>query len=84
MLIIPPTKYQLWANFRAKEIKKFLGLLSLFDIILNTKMIFDEWRKNLFIPIFKINVKHKCLNYRGINLICDTLKLWKSIIDYRL
>ena len=45
----------------------------------------DKWRKSLLVPIFKnTGDAQECANYRGIKLMCHTLKLWERIIEHRL
>jgi hypothetical protein len=45
----------------------------------------DEGRQTILVPIFKNkgNVQSGT-NYRGINLMSHTLKLWERIIEYLL
>ena len=73
------------------EVWKFLGMRAvvfltvLFNDILQSKKMPDEWRKSTLIPIFKgkgdVQV---CANYRGIKLTSHTLKIWERVIDRRL
>ena len=46
----------------------------------------DEWRKNILVPIYKNKGDiQSCTNYRGIKLMCHTMKkLWATVIDHRL
>ncbi|KAL0906290.1 hypothetical protein M5K25_024773 [Dendrobium thyrsiflorum] len=73
------------------EVWKCLGedgiswLTKLFNIILKTKKMTDEWRKSVLIPIFKNKGDAQdCANYRGIKLMCHTLKLWERVMEHRL
>ncbi|NAV33007.1 hypothetical protein EE071_28380 [Klebsiella pneumoniae] len=73
------------------EVCKCLGdqgiswLTKLFNIILKTKKMPDEWRKSVLVPIFKNKGDaQECANYRGIKLMCHTLKLWERVIEHRL
>ncbi|KAL0906721.1 hypothetical protein M5K25_025237 [Dendrobium thyrsiflorum] len=73
------------------EVWKCLGedgiswLTKLFNIILKTKKMPDEWRKSVLIPIFKNKGDAQdCANYRGIKLMCHTLKLWERVMEHRL
>ena len=44
----------------------------------------EEWRKSTLVPIFKQKGDvQACSNYRGIKLMCHTLKLYERIIDKR-
>ena len=60
-------------------------LTGLFNDILRSKSMPNEWRKSTLIPIFKgkgdVQV---CANYRGIKLTSHTLKIWERVIDRRL
>ncbi|KAI0503471.1 hypothetical protein KFK09_014405 [Dendrobium nobile] len=45
----------------------------------------DEWRMSVLILIFKNkDDAQDCANYRGIKLMCHTLKLWERVIEHRL
>ena len=45
----------------------------------------DEWRKSILIPIYKNKRDaQSCTNYRGIKLMCHTMKLWERVIEQRL
>ena len=73
------------------EVWKYMGmaavvfLTGLFNDILQSKRMPNEWRKSTLIPIFKgkgdVQV---CANYRGIKLTSHTLKIWEKVIDRRL
>ena len=44
-----------------------------------------EWRKSILIPIYKNNGDiQNCTNYRGIKLMCHTIKLWERVIEQRI
>ena len=60
-------------------------LTKLLNKIIVTKKMSDEWGKSILVPIYKNN-KHKqsCTNYRGIKLMCHTMKLWERIREQRL
>ena len=73
------------------EVWKCLGeqgitwLTKLFNVILKTKKMPDEWRKSLLVPIFKNKGDaQECANYRGLKLLGHTLKLWERVIEHRL
>ncbi|KAJ7976905.1 Retrovirus-related Pol polyprotein LINE-1 [Quillaja saponaria] len=60
-------------------------LTNLFNKILVTKKMPDEWRKSTLIPIYKNKGDiQSCSNYRGIKLISHTMKLWERVIERRL
>ena len=59
--------------------------LVLFNKILNTGEIPEEWLTGLIIPIFKKKgSKEDCNNYRGITLLSCLGKLFTSILNNRL
>ncbi|KAI0492706.1 hypothetical protein KFK09_026982 [Dendrobium nobile] len=73
------------------EVGKCLGdegiswLTKLFNAILKTKKMSDEWRMSVLIPIFKNKGEaQNCVNYRGIKLMCHILKLWERVMELRL
>ncbi|KAI0494832.1 hypothetical protein KFK09_024975 [Dendrobium nobile] len=60
-------------------------LTKLFNTILKTKKMPDEWRMSVLIPIFNNKGDAQdCANYRGIMLMCHTLKLWERVMEHRL
>ena len=60
-------------------------LTNFFNKIIVTKKMLDEWRKNILVPIYKNNGDiQSCTNYRGIKLMCHTMKLWERVIEQRL
>jgi hypothetical protein len=73
------------------EVWKCLGevgvswLCRLFNKILVTKKMPDEWRRSIVVPIYKNKGDiQNCTNYRGIKLMSHTMKLWERIIEQRL
>ena len=65
--------------------KGVLWLTKLFNEILRTKSMPNEWRKSTLIPIYKNKGDiQNCANYRGIKLMSYTMKLWEKVIKYRL
>ncbi|XP_074337110.1 uncharacterized protein LOC141674288 [Apium graveolens] len=60
-------------------------LMRLFDNILRTSDIPQEWRLNMVVPIYKNKGDAQdCSNYRGIKLLSHTMKLWERVIETRL
>ena len=45
----------------------------------------NEWRKSTLVPLYKNKDDiQSCSNYRGIKLMCVTMKLWERILEHRL
>ncbi|MCJ8742455.1 hypothetical protein PDJAM_G00082310 [Pangasius djambal] len=73
------------------EVWKCLGeaavefLTSLFNRVLESKKMPEEWRGSVLVPIFKNkgNVQ-SCSNYMGIKLMSHTMKLWERVVEARL
>ena len=60
-------------------------LTDMFNKIIETKKMLDEWRKSTLVPIFKNKGDiQECENYRGIKLVSHTLKIWERVIESRL
>ncbi len=54
---------------------------NLFNIIMKNKKMPNQWRKSTLIPLFKNKGDiQNCANYRGIKLMCHTMKLWERVI----
>ena len=73
------------------EVWKSLGeggvdmLLDLLQKIFEQEKMPEEWRDSVIVPIFKEKGDiQDCGNYRGINMIYHTMKIWERIIDRRL
>ena len=59
-------------------------LTNIFNAIMQSGKMPDEWRESTITPIYKDNGDHtNCSNYRGIKLQSHTMKLWERIIDQR-
>ena len=59
-------------------------LTKLFNIILRSNKMHDEWRRSILVPIFKNKGDvQSCTNYRGIKLMSHTMKLWESRFQQR-
>jgi Reverse transcriptase (RNA-dependent DNA polymerase). len=73
------------------EVWKHLGdegvawLTKLFNKIMMSNRMPDEWRKSILVPIYKNKGDiQSCSNYRGIKLMSHTMKLWERVIEHRL
>ncbi|KAK3543254.1 hypothetical protein QTP70_014083 [Hemibagrus guttatus] len=73
------------------EVWKCLGeaavefLTSLFNRVLESERMPEEWRRSVLVPIFKNKGDvQSCSNYRGIKLMSHTMKLWERIVEARL
>ena len=57
-------------------------LTKFFNKIILTKKMPDEWRKSILVPIYKNKGDiQSCTNYRGIKLMCHTMKLRERVIE---
>ena len=60
-------------------------LTRLFNKLLISERMPEEWRRSVLIPIYKNKGDAQCCgNYRGIKLISHTMKIWERIIEARL
>ncbi|KAK3508049.1 hypothetical protein QTP70_011636, partial [Hemibagrus guttatus] len=73
------------------EVWKCLGeaavefLTSLFNKVLESVRMPEEWRRSVLVPIFKNKGDvQSCSNYRGIKLMSHTMKLWERVVEARL
>ncbi|KAK3524375.1 hypothetical protein QTP70_028018, partial [Hemibagrus guttatus] len=73
------------------EVWKCLGeaavefLTSLFNRVLESERMPEEWRRSVLVPIFKNKGDvQSCRNYRGIKLMSHTMKLWERVVEARL
>ncbi|KAK3535145.1 hypothetical protein QTP70_004799 [Hemibagrus guttatus] len=73
------------------EVWKCLGeaavefLASLFNRVLESEKMHEEWRRSVLVPIFKNKGDvQSCSNYRGIKLMSHTMKLWERVVEARL
>ncbi|KAK3526810.1 hypothetical protein QTP70_033548 [Hemibagrus guttatus] len=73
------------------EVWKCLGeaavefLNSLFNRVLESERMPEEWRRSVLVPIFKNKGDvQSCSNYRGIKLMSHTMKLWERVVEARL
>ena len=73
---------EVWKGLGEKGIN---WLTKLFNEILRSKKMPDEWRKSTLVPIYKNKGDiQSCGNYRGIKLMSHTMKLWERVIERRL
>ncbi|KAK3570643.1 hypothetical protein QTP86_024559 [Hemibagrus guttatus] len=73
------------------EVWKCLGeaavefLSSLFNRVLESERMPEEWRRSVLVPIFKNKGDvQSCSNYRGMKLMSHTMKLWERVVEARL
>ena len=73
------------------EVWKSLGdegcsfLCELFNDILESESIPEKWRQSTLVPVYKNKGDvQSCENYRGIKLMCHTMKIWERVIDKRI
>ncbi|KAK3507125.1 hypothetical protein QTP70_007820 [Hemibagrus guttatus] len=73
------------------EVWKCLGeaavefLTSLFNRVLESERMPEEWRRSVLVPIFKNKGDvQSCSNYREIKLMSHTMKLWERVVEARL
>ena len=60
-------------------------LTNLFNAILRSRKMPEEWRISTLIPIYKNKGDVQvCENYRGIKLLSHTMKLWERVIEIRI
>ena len=60
-------------------------LTKIFNAIMQSGKMPDEWRESTITPIYKDKGDHtNCSNYRGIKLLRHTMKLCERILDQRL
>ncbi|VFQ92574.1 unnamed protein product [Cuscuta campestris] len=63
----------------------WVWLTKLFNVILRTARMPDEWRESLLVPLFKGKGDiQSCENYRGIKLLSHTMKVWERVVEYRV
>ena len=73
---------EVWKGLGRKGI---IWLTKLFNEILRSKRMPEEWRRSTLIPIYKNKGDiQNCGNYRGIKLMSHTMKLWERVIEHRL
>ena len=57
-------------------------LTRLFNRLLMSERMPEEWRRSVLIPIYKNKGDAQCCgNYRGIKLMTYTMKVWERIIE---
>ncbi|KAK3575408.1 hypothetical protein QTP86_026247, partial [Hemibagrus guttatus] len=73
------------------EVWKCLGeaavefLTRLFNRVLESERMPEEWRRSVLVPIFKNKGDvQSCSNYRRIKLMSHTMKPWERVVEARL
>ncbi|KAK3553760.1 hypothetical protein QTP70_009182 [Hemibagrus guttatus] len=73
------------------EVWKCLGeaavefLANLFNRVLESERMPEEWRRSVLVPIFKNKGDvQSCSNYRGIKLMRHTMNVWERVVEARL
>ena len=60
-------------------------LTKLYNRTMESERMPEEWRDSILIPIFKNKGDvQSCSNYRGIQLISHSMKLWERVVERRL
>lgn len=59
-------------------------LIELFNVIFNTTKMPEEWRWNTMILLYKNKGDIQNYNYRGINLLSHTTKVWGRVVEMRV
>ena len=76
---VPVEVWQVLGDFGVRWLTGFLNK------VLVDERIPELWRKSILVPIFKgkgdVQV---CGNYRGIKLMCHSMKVWEKVIDKRI
>ena len=73
---------EVWKCMKKMGIK---FLTRLFNRLLMSERMPEEWKRSVFIPIYKNKGDAQCSeNYRGIKLMSHTVKLWENITETRL
>ena len=73
---------ELWRSLGEEGIR---WLTNLFNTILRTHKMLEEWRNNAIIPLFKNKGDVQVYwSYKGIKLLSHTIKLWERVIERRI
>ncbi|WVZ58983.1 hypothetical protein U9M48_009193 [Paspalum notatum var. saurae] len=60
-------------------------LTKLFNQILRSNKMSEEWRRSTLVPIYKNKGDiQSCTNYRGIKPMSHTMKPWERVLEHRL
>ena len=60
-------------------------LTRLFNAIMKTAKMPDEWRRSTMVPLYKNKGDiQNCNNYRGIKLLSHTMKVWERVVEMRV
>ncbi|KAK3550945.1 hypothetical protein QTP70_010120 [Hemibagrus guttatus] len=72
-------------NWSLLNILASVSDLTLFNRVLESERMPEEWRRSVLVPIFKNKGDvQSCSNYRGIKLMSHTMKLWERLVEARL
>ena len=73
---------EMWSGLGKEGIHWFANL---FNVILRSSKMLEEWRVRTLIPLFKNKGDAQiCGNYGGIKLLSHTMKLWERVIEKEL
>ena len=57
----------------------------MFNKIIMTRKMPEEWRKSILVPIYKSKGdSQSCNNYSSIKFTSHTMKLWERVIEHDL
>ena len=71
--------------WKCMETMRIKFLTRLFNRLLMGERMPEEWRRSVFIPIYKGKGDAQCCgNYTEIKLMSHTMKIWERIIEARL
>nr|XP_009766515.1 PREDICTED: uncharacterized protein LOC104217884 [Nicotiana sylvestris] len=60
-------------------------LIRIFNVIFKTKKMPEEWRWSTMVLLYKNKSDiQNCNNYRGIKLLCHTMKVWEWVVEARV
>jgi hypothetical protein len=48
--------------------------------ILIENRIPEDWCKGIIVPVYKKGDRKQCVNYKGITLLCQTLRIYGRIL----
>ncbi|XP_059290999.1 uncharacterized protein LOC132044521 [Lycium ferocissimum] len=60
-------------------------LTRLLNVIVKTSKMPEEWRWSTMVPLYKSKGDiQNCKNYKGIKLLCHTMKVWERVVEARM